>query len=85
VVVTAAALLWVAWAITGRAPDRSGERKALIAERERLLTAIAALDAEARARGADEKRDAKRERLMAAVEQVYARLDGLPGGSGQAA
>lgn len=85
VVVTAAALLWVAWAITGRAPDRSGERKALIAERERLLTAIAALDAEARARGADEKRDAKRERLMAAVEQVYARLDELPGGSGQAA
>lgn len=85
VVSTAAALLWVAWALTGAAPDRSGERKALLAERERLLTAIAALDAETRARGADGKRDAKRARLMAAVEHVYARLDELPGGSEQPA
>ena len=85
IAVTAAAALWVAWALTGRAPERSGERSTLLAERERLLTAIAALDAETRARGGDAKREARRERLMAAVEQVYARLDELPGGSGQAA
>jgi hypothetical protein len=82
---TAAGLLWMAWAIVSRPPDHAGERRALLAERERLLSAIAALDAETRARGADEKRDAKRGRLLAAVEQVYARLDELPGGSGQAA
>lgn len=82
---TAAGLLWIAWAITSRSPAVANERRALLAERERLLGAIAALDAETRARGADEKRDAKRARLLAAVEQVYARLDELPGGSGQAA
>ncbi|MFN8641865.1 MAG: Ig-like domain-containing protein [Candidatus Binatia bacterium] len=85
VIAAAVGLLWTLWAITGAAPDHGRERQALLAERERLLGAIAALDAEARARGADAKRDAKRERLMAAVEQVYARLDELPGGSGQAA
>ena len=71
----------MAWAIVSSGPDHDRERQALAAERERLLGAIAALDAETRARGADPKR----ERLMAAVEQVYARLDELPGGSGQAA
>lgn len=76
---------WIGWALTSSGLDTGREREALVAERERLLGAIAALDAEARARGADQKRDAKRERLMHAVEQVYARLDELPGGSGQAA
>ena len=85
VAATGAALLWIAWALTGAAPDRAGERKALLAERERLLTAIAALDAESRVRGGDGRRDAKRERLMAAIEHVYARLDELPGGSEQSA
>ena len=80
-----AGLAWMAWAIVSSGPDHDRERQALAAERERLLGAIAALDAETRARGADPKREAKRERLMAAVEQVYARLDELPGGSGQAA
>lgn len=84
-VATALGLLWIGWALTGRNTDSADERRALVAERERLLGAIAALDAEARARGADEKRDAKRARLLTAVEQVYARLDELPGGSGQAA
>lgn len=83
--VTAAGVLWVAWAILGSAPDRSRETKALVAERERLLGAIAALDAEARVRGDDARRDAKRERLMAAVEQIYAQLDEAPGGAGTAA
>lgn len=80
-----AGLAWMAWAIASSGPDHERERHALGVERERLLGAIAALDAETRARGADPKRDAKRERLMAAVEQIYARLDELPGGSGQAA
>lgn len=80
-----AGLAWMAWAIVSSGPDHERERHALGVERERLLGAIAALDAETRARGADPKRDAKRERLMAAVEQIYARLDELPGGSGQAA
>ena len=83
--VTAAGLLWVIWAIVGAAPDRSREAKALLAERERLLGAIAALDGEARVKGDDAKRDAKRERLMAAVEQVYAQLDDAPGSAGTAA
>jgi len=83
--VTAAGVLWVAWAILGSVPDRSRETKALVAERERLLGAIAALDAEARVRGDDARRDAKRERLMAAVEQIYAQLDEAPGGAGTAA
>ena len=52
------------------------------AERERLLGAIAAIDAERRARGAaDPRASAKRERLVAAAEQVYAELDRLPGGA----
>lgn len=80
-----AGLAWMAWAIVSSGPDHERERHALGVERERLLGAIAALDAETRARGADPKRDAKRERLMTAVEQIYARLDELPGGSGQAA
>lgn len=78
-------LLWIGWALTTRAPDRRVERQALVAERERLLGAIAALDAESRTRGADERRDAKRQRLMSAVEQVYAQLDELPGESDSAA
>jgi hypothetical protein len=69
----------------GPVADRSRESRALLAERERLLGAIAALDAEARAKGDDPKRDAKRERLMAAVEQVYAQLDDAAGGAGTAA
>lgn len=82
---TAAGLLWVAWALVGPAPDRSGQTKALVAERERLLGVIAALDAEARAKGDDARRDAKRARLLAAVEQVYAQLDDAAGGAGTAA
>lgn len=84
-VVTAVGLLWVAWAILGGAPDWSGEARALGAERERLLGAIAALDAETQARGHDVRRDSKRARLMAAVEQVYAQLDEAAGGTGTAA
>lgn len=82
---SALGLLWIAWAVVSRSPADANERRTLLAERERLLGAIAALDAETRTRGADEKRDAKRARLLAAVEQIYARLDELPGGSGQAA
>lgn len=83
--VMGAGLLWVGWALLGPAADRSREARALLAERERLLGAIAALDAEARVKGDDPKRDAKRERLMAAVEQVYAQLDDAAGGAGTAA
>jgi hypothetical protein len=78
-------LLWVAWALTTRTADQGPERKVLEAERERLLGALAALDAERRAKGDDPRRDAKRARLMTAVEHVYAQLDELPGGSGTAA
>lgn len=83
--VMGAGLLWVSWALLGPAADRSREARALLAERERLLGAIAALDAEARVKGDDPKRDAKRARLMAAVEQVYAQLDDAAGGAGTAA
>ncbi len=68
------------------APEAQVARDALVKERERLLGAIAAIDAERRARGGDDPaRRAKRERLVAAAEQVYAELDRLPGGSGPAA
>ena len=84
-VVTGAGVLWVVWAVLGTTPDRRGDAASLLAERERLLGAIAALDAETRARGADPKRTARRERLMTAAEQVYARIEELSGGAGTAA
>lgn len=83
--VTSAGVLWVVWAVLGTTPDRRGDAKSLMAERERLLAAIAALDAETRARGTDPKRAARRERLMTAAEQVYARIEELTGGAGTAA
>ena len=74
--------LWAAWAVWKGSPDAHASRDALVAERERLLGAIAAIDAERRARGAaDPRASAKRERLVAAAEQVYAELDRLPGGA----
>ncbi len=78
--------LWAAWAVWRGAPDAKSAHDALVRERERLLGAIAAIDAERRARGGDDPRAvAKRERLVAAAEQVYADLDRLPGGTGTAA
>ena len=88
VALTLAALLagWAAWAVWRGAPEAQAAHDALVNERERLLGAIAAIDAERRARGGDDPRAAaKRERLVAAAEQVYAELDRLPGGSGTAA
>lgn len=77
--------LWVAWAVWRGTPSGSASRDALVKERDRLLGAIAAIDAERRARGGDDPRAAaKRERLVAAAEQVYAELDRLPGGAGTA-
>jgi hypothetical protein len=83
-----AALLaaWAAWAVWRGAPQAQAARDALVKEQERLLGAIAAIDADRRARGTDDPRAAaKRERLVAAAEQVYAELDRQPGGSGTAA
>ena len=77
--------LWTAWAIWQGAPTGPASREALLKERDRLLGAIAAIDGERRARGGDDSRAvAKRERLVAAAEQVYAELDRLPGGAGPA-
>jgi hypothetical protein len=77
--------LWAAWAVWRGTPSGSASRDALVKERERLLGAIAAIDAERRARGGDDPRAAaKRERLVAAAEEVYAELDRLPGGAGTA-
>ncbi len=78
--------LWAGWWAWRGAPDTRATREALAAERERLLGAIAAIDAEGRVRGGlDPRSAAKRDRLLVAVEQVYAELDELPGGSGTAA
>jgi hypothetical protein len=74
--------LWAAWAVWQGAPAGPASRDALVKERDRLLGAIAAIDAERRARGGDPRGAAKRERLVAAAEQVYAELDRLPGGAG---
>jgi hypothetical protein len=84
VALTLAGLLaaWAAWAAWQGSPDRGASREALLAERERLLGAIAAIDAEGRGRStADPRAVAKRERLIAAAEQVYAEIDRLPGGA----
>lgn len=86
VAVVVVLFLWAAWAAWQGSPDTRATRAALVAERERLLGAIAAIDAQGRARGALEPRSAaKRDRLLVAVEQVYAELDELSGGSGTAA
>jgi hypothetical protein len=77
---------WAGWAAWRGAPDTRATREALVAERERLLGAIAAIDAQQRARATpDPRATAKRDRLMVAVEQVYAELDELSGGAGTAA
>jgi hypothetical protein len=77
--------LWAAWAVWQGAPAGPASRDALLKERDRLLGAIAAIDSERRTRGGDDARAAaKRERLVAAAEQVYAELDRLPGGAGPA-
>ena len=77
---------WAGWWAWQGAPDTRATKTALVAERERLLGALAAIDAQGRARGGLYPRGlAKRERLLVAVEQVYAELDELPGGSGTAA
>ena len=81
-----AAVLATGWWAWQGAPDTRATREALVAERERLLGAIAAIDAQGRAKGGlDPRSVAKRDRLLVAVEQVYAELDELPGGSGTAA
>jgi hypothetical protein len=84
--VAAALFLWAAWAAWQGAPVTGGSRETLLAERERLLGAIAAIDAERQARGAaaDARTSVKRDRLISAIEHVYAELDRLPGGSGAA-
>ncbi len=77
---------WAGWWAWQGAPDTRATKTALVAERERLLGALAAIDAQGRTRGGLDPRGlAKRERLLVAVEQVYAELDELPGGSGTAA
>ena len=81
-----ALFLWAGWSAWQGAPDTRATREALVAERERLLGAIAAIDVQSRARGGgDARAAAKRERLLVAVEQVYGELDELSGGSGTAA
>ncbi len=86
VAIALALFLWAGWWAWQGAPDTRATQTALAAERERLLGAIAAIDAQGRTRGGlDARAAAKRERLLVAVEQVYAELDELPGGSGTAA
>ena len=86
IAIAIALFLWAGWWAWQGAPDTRATETALVAERERLLGAIAAIDAQGRARGVlDVRATAKRERLLVAVEQVYAELDALPGGSGTAA
>ncbi len=86
IAIALALFVWAAWWAWQGAPDTRATREALAAERERLLGAIAAIDSQGRTRGSlDSRAAAKRDRLLVAVEQVYAELDELPGGSGTAA
>lgn len=71
-------LAGVWWIIRAPADQtaRAAERKRLVAGREKLLNELARLEHERRAGGYDERRySARREELVAALEQVYGALD----------
>ena len=71
---------WFASRSSGEAGVEAGERKRLIARREKLLNEVARLDQDRRAGRGDERRyTARREELIAALEQVYNALDGSEG------
>jgi hypothetical protein len=71
---------WFATRPTGDASAQAGERKRLIARREKLFNELARLDQERRSGRTDERRaSARREELMSALEQVYNALESHDG------
>ena len=68
--------VWFAARPTGDAAAQAGERKRLIARREKLFNELARLDQDRRSGRADERRAAaRREELVSALEQIYNALD----------
>jgi hypothetical protein len=67
---------WFATRPMGDAPVQAGERKRLIARREKLLNELARLEQDYRGGRVDDRRHAaRREELMVSLEQVYGALE----------
>jgi hypothetical protein len=67
---------WFAWRPAADATTRVAERTRLVARREKLFNELARLEQDRRSGRADERRyAARREELVAALEQVYGSLD----------
>jgi hypothetical protein len=74
--VVAAVGVWFATRPTGDASAQVGERKRLIARREKLFNELARLVQDRRGGRVDERRSAaRREELVSALEQIYNALD----------
>jgi hypothetical protein len=72
--------VWFAARPTGDASAQAGERKRLIARREKLFNELARLDQDRRSGRADERRAAaRREELVSALEQIYNALESHDG------
>jgi hypothetical protein len=72
--------VWFAVRPTGDASAQAGERKRLIARREKLFNELARLDQDRRNGRSDERRAAaRREELMSALEQIYNALESRSG------
>jgi hypothetical protein len=72
--------VWFASRPTGDASAQAGERKRLIARREKLFNELARLDQDRRSGRANERRAlARREELVSALEQIYNALENHDG------
>ena len=72
--------VWFATRPTGDAAAQAGERKRLIARREKLFNELARLDQDRRGGRVDERRSAaRREELVSALEQIYNALESYDG------
>jgi hypothetical protein len=69
--------IWMSGRPGGDASGSAGERKRLMARRERLFNDLVRLERERRSGRGDERRyAARREEILAALEQIYSTLDG---------
>jgi hypothetical protein len=66
---------WTATRTTAAEPTGAGERKRLIARREKLLADLVRVEGELRSGRGGAKQTARREEIMSALEQVYGALD----------
>ncbi len=78
--VVAAVGVWFATRPTADAAAQAGDRKRLIARREKLFSELARLEQDRRGGRVDERRwAARREELVSALEQIYNALESYDG------